>query len=64
MEGADQHALYPIFVRMDIIPWVKLACQRVGEENGPSSPEYEVSDTELDWFDIFLFFFSSTSHPH
>lgn len=27
-----------------------MAVQRVGEEGGPTSVEYEVSETELDWF--------------
>lgn len=49
VEGENHQVLHAIFTRMDIIPWVKIASQRFGEEHGPTSLAYEVSETELDW---------------
>ncbi|KAK4704521.1 hypothetical protein P7C70_g1686, partial [Phenoliferia sp. Uapishka_3] len=48
-ESHDWHNLYHLFIQADVIPWIPLVVQRVGDVGGPISSEYEVSSIELDW---------------
>ncbi|KAI5480564.1 Zn(2)-C6 fungal-type transcription factor [Pseudohyphozyma bogoriensis] len=50
VDSLDKHVLYHLFTQLDVLPWVSLAVQRVGEPGGPISPEFEVSELELNWF--------------
>ncbi|BGP42105.1 hypothetical protein JCM10450v2_006191 [Rhodotorula kratochvilovae] len=48
----DPHMTYHVIFQLEILPnWTLIAVQRYGEPDGPSAPELEVSETELDWFD-------------
>ncbi|GAA5934975.1 hypothetical protein JCM3775_004664 [Rhodotorula graminis] len=48
----DPHLTYHVVWQLEVIPnWPSVVVQRFGEQEGPSSPELEVSDTELDWLD-------------
>ncbi|KAM0752855.1 hypothetical protein T439DRAFT_346629 [Meredithblackwellia eburnea MCA 4105] len=50
-ECLDRHLLYHMVIQIQLLtPWVQMVVQRVGEPGGPVSPEYEVSELELDWF--------------
>ncbi|KAL8279123.1 hypothetical protein RQP46_008379 [Phenoliferia psychrophenolica] len=49
-DSLDKHIVYHLFIQVEVIPWVGLVVQRVGEEGGPTSAEYEMSPVELDWF--------------
>jgi hypothetical protein len=48
-ESLDKHVVYHLVTQLEVIPWVKMAVQRVGEPEGPTSEEYEVSELELNW---------------
>lgn len=53
--GADegflaQHMVFHLVVQLEVLPtWATMAVQRVGEREGPSSAEYELSEKEIDW---------------
>ncbi|GAA5936984.1 hypothetical protein JCM1841_003404 [Sporobolomyces salmonicolor] len=48
----DPHMSYHLFWQLELLPnWTDLVCQKHGEDGGPESPEFEVSETELDWFE-------------
>ncbi|GAA5868608.1 hypothetical protein JCM1840_005505 [Sporobolomyces johnsonii] len=48
----DPHMTYHVFWQLELLPnWTDLVCQRHGEAEGPESPDLEVSETELDWFE-------------
>ncbi|KAK4701620.1 26S proteasome regulatory subunit T3, partial [Phenoliferia sp. Uapishka_3] len=49
-ESLDRHLVYHLVIQAECIPWVPMVVQRVGEEGGPTSVEYELSELELDWF--------------
>lgn len=43
---------YHVFYQLEILPyWTSLILQRFGEAEGPATPELEVTETELDWFE-------------
>ncbi|GAA5903225.1 hypothetical protein JCM5296_001211 [Sporobolomyces johnsonii] len=48
----DPHMTYHVFWQLELLPnWTDLVCQKHGEAEGPESPDFEVSETELDWFE-------------
>ncbi|GAA5840563.1 hypothetical protein JCM9279_007365 [Rhodotorula babjevae] len=48
----DPHLTYHVVWQLEVIPnWPSIVVQRFGEQEGPSSPDLEVSDVELDWLD-------------
>lgn len=48
-ESIDKHILQDILLGAEISPWVSIVAQRVGDVGGPTSAQYEVSETELGW---------------
>ncbi|GAA5856914.1 hypothetical protein JCM8547_008461 [Rhodosporidiobolus lusitaniae] len=47
----DPHMTYHVVWQLEVLPnWTTIAVQRLGEVGGPSAPELELTDTELDWF--------------
>ncbi|KAL8276330.1 hypothetical protein RQP46_011255 [Phenoliferia psychrophenolica] len=47
----EQHATHHLVMHLELLrpSWVQLATQRYGDVPGPSRPEYEVTEEELDW---------------
>ncbi|KAM0791682.1 hypothetical protein ACM66B_003957 [Microbotryomycetes sp. NB124-2] len=49
-QGADAHMSYHSFQNLELVPtWTKMALQRLGDPDGPRSPEEELTKEELDW---------------
>jgi hypothetical protein len=39
-----------MLMQLEMLPdWTTYAAQRVGSSNGPTAPEYELTEDELDW---------------
>lgn len=42
--------VFHLVVQLEVLPaWATMAVQRVGEREGPSATEYELSEKEIDW---------------
>ncbi|ORY62707.1 hypothetical protein BCR35DRAFT_315598 [Leucosporidium creatinivorum] len=50
LSSMDKHVVHHLTMQLELLPsWTTLAVQTVGQPGGPSSPEFEVSNEELDW---------------
>ncbi|GAA6015491.1 hypothetical protein JCM8202_002490 [Rhodotorula sphaerocarpa] len=50
LQSQDKHLVHHMLMQVEMLPnWSIWATQRLGTPGGPIAPEYEVTETELDW---------------
>ncbi|GEM10786.1 proteophosphoglycan ppg4 [Rhodotorula toruloides] len=51
LQSQDKHLVHHMLLQLEMLPeWSIWANQRINSPGGPTSPEYEVTEGELDWF--------------
>ncbi|GAA5899686.1 uncharacterized protein JCM6883_005956 [Sporobolomyces salmoneus] len=51
LSSQDKHLVHHMMMQLEILnDWSEWVLQRVGTPGGPPSAEYEITETELDWF--------------
>ncbi|GAA6012748.1 hypothetical protein JCM10207_005348 [Rhodosporidiobolus poonsookiae] len=50
LQSQDKHLVHHMLMQLEMLPeWTDMAAQRIGEPNGPTTDEFELTLNELDW---------------
>jgi len=50
LASSDKHVVHHLTIQLELLPnWTVLASQRVGDQGGPLTSEFELTEEELDW---------------